>query len=99
MTDEVPPPPSGSGGNPPWADDPDAEAEVRHWPNEDALKGQERKNQLLWLRLYGLVVAGLILFFAIAFVASLATWLVHYITPWGSRSFGPRDQRDLAIRS
>ncbi len=81
-TGEVPPPPKGVDDKPDWADDPKAEAEEAKWDKEGELKGVHLSNSILWARVYGFIVAGMMIFFTMAFCASLGIWLWHFLSPW-----------------
>lgn len=86
MSDEtVPPPPPGLEDAPSWASDSAAAQEEKYWSNEDKLKGQKTKNDLIWLKAYGIVLVGLTVFFAFLFILSLGFWAWHYLMPerWG----------------
>lgn len=58
-----------------------AQKEERYFPDEDALKGQRHKNDMVWLRAYGLVVVILMCFFSFLFVVSVFAWAWHYLMP------------------
>ena len=79
MTEDVPPPEETK--FPPWVTDPNAVAEERNWADEDALTKQKRENDLNWLWWYGKVVVILLIFFALLFLGSLASWAAHYLLP------------------
>ncbi len=71
----VPPPPANS---PAWFADFKAKAEEANWDKEGKLRGQEERNQLLWLKAYGFVVFLFLVFFSLLFVGSLGSWALHY---------------------
>lgn len=79
----VPPPPGGTDNKPGWAADPKAKAEADNWDNEEKLRGVRLANDILWTKLYGWIVAGMMIFFSLAFCFSLIVWVAHYTTPWG----------------
>jgi Fe2+ transport system protein B len=74
----VPPPPANS---PAWFADFKAKAEEANWDKEGKLRGQEERNQLLWLKAYGFVVFLFLVFFSLLFVGSLGSWALHYLLP------------------
>ena len=71
MASRVADPPKGTGDNPAWADDPDAKSEDELWENEKAIRGQEGKNRLLFLKFLGFAVPASMLFFLAIFFVSL----------------------------
>ncbi|KAB2673071.1 hypothetical protein F9K77_07060 [Ochrobactrum sp. LMG 5442] len=78
------PPPSQTDINPPaWADLKQAKLEEKLWPDEDKLRGQKLKNDLLWHKCFGWIVAFMMVFFTTIFVVSLGVWIFHYVTSWG----------------
>jgi len=79
----VPPPADSDLNLPKWADVSQAKAEERNWPDEDRLKGVKLRNDILWHRVYGWIVALMMIFFSLVFVASLGVWIIHYITAYG----------------
>ncbi|MEO0411014.1 MAG: hypothetical protein AAF221_04125 [Pseudomonadota bacterium] len=80
MPTDVPPPDSGE--IPPWAEaDPKAVQEQEKWADPKALQGQRNKNDLRWLKVYGLLVVILTAVFAMLFISSLVAWAWHYLTP------------------
>jgi len=78
-TDGVPPPPDLSAA-PKWLQDQKAQKEEANWDNEDALRGQRVKNDLLWLKCYGWVVVAITLAFAGLFLIGLVSWAAHYLS-------------------
>lgn len=74
----VPPPPSNL---PTWLGDSKARAEEKNWDKEGKLRGQEEKNHLIWLRVYGWVVVAFLVVFAFLFLGSLGSWAAHYLLP------------------
>lgn len=78
----VPPPPEGFQNRPSWVSDDRAKKEEENWDDEAALRGQVLKNDLLWSKLYGVIVAGLMIFFTLIFIISLGAWTIHYTTAW-----------------
>lgn len=78
--DQVPPPPDNP-EPPSWVGDTLAKGEERNYPNEDALKGQRHKNDMVWLQVYGWVVVALMCFFAFLFIVSIFAWAYHYVMP------------------
>lgn len=84
MTENPVPPPDHQ-EPPAWFKDQRAQKEERYYPDEDRLSGQRRKNDLLWLGVYGFMVVALMVLFALLFVGSLVAWAWHYIAPvsWG----------------
>ncbi len=74
----VPPPPNNL---PAWLGDSEARAEEKNWDKEGKLRGQEERNQLLWLKAYGWIVIIFLLFFALLFLGSLCAWAAHYLLP------------------
>lgn len=83
MSDQELPPPTESDLNPPaWADMSMAVREEKSWPDEKALQGVKRKNDVLWHRTYGIVVVIMMIFLVLIFIASLGVWVFHYVTPW-----------------
>ena len=77
-TDGVPPPPDLSTA-PKWLQDQKAQKEEANWDNEDALRGQKVKNDLLWLKCYGFVVVAITITFAAIFLFGLVSWSAHYL--------------------
>lgn len=78
------PAPTETDANPPaWADLTMAKREEKSWPDEDALQGVKRHNDMLWHRTYGIVVVIMMILLVVIFAASLGVWVWHYITPWG----------------
>lgn len=63
-----------------WADNSLAKKEEKNWPDEDALQGVKRKNDILWMRIYGWICAFMMLFFTLVFVVSLGAWIIHHVT-------------------
>jgi hypothetical protein len=68
--------------DPPWAINELAKKEEKNWPDEDALRGIKRKNDILWHKVYGIAVVVVMVVLVAVFIASLAVWVIHYITPW-----------------
>jgi hypothetical protein len=64
----------------PWAAL-DAKREEREWEHETALRGQETKNQVWFLRAYGIALVVFLIVFAVLFLGSLASWSLHYLLP------------------
>jgi len=83
MQDEVPGPPPDWVHGEEWNQDADAIAERSKWPDPEALKGTKDENTLQLLRHSGKIAVFLMWFFALVFVASMGTWLFHFLTPWG----------------
>lgn len=83
MQDEVPGPPPEWAQGEEWKLDPDAEAEKSKWPDPASLQGTKDENTLRLLRHSGRIAVCLMWFFAFVFVASMAVWLFHFLTPWG----------------
>ena len=79
---EVPPPPDGLADSPSWADDSDAKQEEKLWAKEEKLRGTHIDNDITWARIFGYIVASLMVFFTVLFVGSLGAWFFHYLTPW-----------------
>ena len=78
----VPPPPNGTGDTPSWVgNDKLAKQEAKFWPDETALKGQNNKNQMMLLQVYGWVVAALMIVFVFSFTITLIFWACHYLLP------------------
>ena len=77
---QVPEPPI-EGDTPRWAADSKAVSEEKNWDDEGLLKGQEIKNNLLWLKTYGWLVVGVTVFLTLMFTASLGIWAWHYLMP------------------
>lgn len=77
----VPPPPADLDKQLPWASDSQARGEERNWPDEEALKGQQSQNDMLALKVIGIVTAILIVFFSLVFLGSLSAWLWHQLAP------------------
>jgi hypothetical protein len=80
MSESNVPPPDNT-DLPGWADQSLAKAEVKGWPDEDALRGLRHKNEMLWLSCYGWIVVGLTVIFTLLFVSSLLAWTWHYVAP------------------
>jgi hypothetical protein len=80
MNDSQVPPPDTT-ALPGWADQSRAKAEVKGWTDEDKLRGQRHKNDMLWLSCYGWIVVGLTVMFTLLFVSSLLAWTWHYVAP------------------
>ena len=80
-----PVPPPDSGEPPSWANDLLAKAEEKNWDKEGKLRGQKEKNDLLWLKAYGIVIIALMIVFALLFLGSIIAWAWHYVMPeyWG----------------
>ena len=78
---EIPSPPRSLGKKPSWLEDSKAKSEDELWNDEDALIGQKRKNDMLWLKAYGFVVLIFTIIFAVLFLGSLTSWSLHYILP------------------
>ena len=66
---------------PEWAQDDQARAEDKYWADENKIKGQKTNNNLLWLRIYGLVLAAITVVFTFLFLLSLIAWSLHYLLP------------------
>lgn len=79
MNTGVPPPESGA--PPDWAGDSNAEAEEKHWGNEEKLLDAKTWADILWARAYGAVMIAILVVFAILFLGSLVSWSLHYILP------------------
>ncbi len=77
----VPPPPPEYENELPWADDTLAKEEDKYWADEEKLRGQKTKNDILWLKVYGFVVVMIMVIFAMLFLGSLTAWAFHYLTP------------------
>ena len=77
----VPPPPADIETSLPWASDAQARGEEKNWPDEEALKGQQSRNDMLALKVIGWVTVVLIVFFALVFLGSLSAWLWHQLGP------------------
>lgn len=83
MSDPTVPPPTEAEANPPkWSDVSQAKAEEKNWTDEDQLKGVKVNNDILWHRVYGIVVVVLMVFLVLVFLASLGAWVIHYVTPF-----------------
>lgn len=67
---------------PPWAENALAAKEEKNWPDEDALTGVKRRNDIWWHTCYGIVVVFVMVFLVLIFLASLGVWVFHHITPW-----------------
>ena len=80
MSDRPVPPPDNT-ELPRWADQAMAKAEVKGWPDEDELRGQRHRNDMLWLSCYGWIVVGITIIFTLLFVSSLVAWTWHYLAP------------------
>lgn len=78
----VPPPPEGAADAPSWAEDTAAKQEEKFWSKEDALRGLQIDNDIIWTRVFGWIVAFLMIFFTSLFVVSLGSWFIHYTTSW-----------------
>ncbi|MEX1035964.1 MAG: hypothetical protein WDZ54_08410 [Sneathiella sp.] len=76
----VPPPPEDLPG---WSEDKQARLEEKNWDNEDKLRGQKVANDIIWLKVYGLLIVVVTVVFTALFLASLVIWSVHYLTPYG----------------
>jgi len=82
MSHKKPPvPPPENPPKPKWQSDQKALAEVGNWDNEGILRGQEEKNHLLWLKLYGFVTLAFLGTFTLLFLGSLLSWSWHYMAP------------------
>jgi hypothetical protein len=81
MSESVPPPDI-EPDPPRWAKDARATNEEKKYGDEDALKGQERENAMMWLKVYGYLVPSLMVIFTALYVVTLAIYAIHYITPW-----------------
>ncbi len=77
----VPPPPPEIENLPKWADDGQAKQEEKNWPDEEALRGQRNKNDLLWLKCYGVIVVLVAIFVTVLFVSSIGIWAFNYLMP------------------
>lgn len=75
---KVPPPEQGE--LPKWSVDPRAKGEEKNWPDEDALKGQKNRNDLWWLKVYGILVIIATVFFTLLFLLTLGIWALHQLT-------------------
>lgn len=64
----------------PWAAL-DAKREEREWEHETALRGQETKNQVWFLKAYGIALVIFLSVFAALFLGSLVSWSAHYLLP------------------
>ena len=81
-TKEIPPPPRGSDKNQlGWADDSLARKEEKLWPKEGSLRGQERRNQLWFLKTLGFIIPCLMVIFFLIFASSLIAWAIHQLVP------------------
>lgn len=78
---ENPVPPPESEGRPKWAGDSLAKQEERHFDDPDELRGQRTKNDIQWLKVWGIVLVVFLLLFVALFAASLVVWCWHYIAP------------------
>lgn len=76
---QVPPPPPDAERPPLWVADSRAKGEEKNWSDEDKLRGQKTKNDLLWLKVYGWIVVLLAIFITLIFVASLGIWCFHFL--------------------
>ncbi|MEM1388803.1 MAG: hypothetical protein AAF748_13590 [Pseudomonadota bacterium] len=84
MQDKAPPgPPVEWAKSEEWKSDQTAQAEKSDWPNPEALQGTKDENTLRLLRNSGVIAVVLMWFFAVVFMASMAVWLIHYLTPFG----------------
>lgn len=59
-----------------------AKKEEKNWPDEDALTGVKRRNEIWWHTAYGVVIIFLMIFLVLIFMASLGVWVWHYLTPY-----------------
>lgn len=79
MSDKQREVPAAPANTPKWANqDAEAKKEQKNW---DELDDQRLKNDLLWLGLYGRILAAITLLFAVVFAAAFLAWAWHYITP------------------
>ena len=68
--------------SPLWADNALAKKEERLWSSEEKLKGVKDRNDIWWHTCYGIVVVVVMIVLVLVFLASLAAWVIHQITPW-----------------
>lgn len=80
-TPTIPGPSPDAENAPRWARDPSAVGEVENWDDEKALRGQERKNRLWWLKAYGIVAVIFTVVLSILFIFSIIAWSWHYLMP------------------
>lgn len=66
---------------PSWAQDGRAKAEEKNWADEPAIRGQKVTNNVLWLKIYGWILAGITITFSLLFVGSRLAWAAHYLLP------------------
>jgi len=71
--------PSAPSSTPTWAVDLKGRSESANWDQEGKLRGQEEKNQLLWLKGYGWVVMSFLLVFTLLYMGALVSWALHYL--------------------
>ncbi len=68
--------------SPAWADNARAVKEEKNWPDENALQGIKRRNDIWWHTAYGVVVVVVMVVLVALFIASLSIWVWHHITPY-----------------
>lgn len=66
---------------PAWQVESQARAEEENWDREGKLRGQEERNHLLWLRVYGAVPVVFLAFFTLLFLGAVFSWTWHYLSP------------------
>lgn len=67
---------------PPWSLDSKARNEEKYFGDENRLKGIRVDNEIRWLKAYGIIIPVMMWFFAALYLASLASYAIHFVTPW-----------------
>lgn len=63
----------------PWGRDTLANHEEKSFDDENALKAQKTKNDLTWLKVYGLITVFIAIFLTLLFVVMIVVLSVHYM--------------------
>lgn len=82
MSEEIPPPPSGT-DQPSWAKDDKASQEVKNWGRLEDIEKKKHRNKIWVLHNSGYIIIGLMWFFVCVLGITVVIWLIHFLTPWG----------------